>query len=98
MKKILILMSVMMLLTSCNSVKPANQFDDSVYLTAESIPPLDLPPELEKKTYIDPFYPAPPGEYPEEGSESKNLLPPEMGKLIADEDAEEIEEIHKELE
>ena len=97
MKIILILISAL-ILTSCNSVKPANKFDDSVYLTAESIPPLDIPPELQSKTYIDPFYPAPPGEYPEEDSKPMSLLPPEMGKLIADEDLEEVEEIQKELE
>jgi hypothetical protein len=71
-----------LLLVSCAGSEKVHKFNDDTYLRAKSIPPIKVPKNLASNAYIEPYYPAPSGEYPEPGAEPISLLPPGMGDLI----------------
>jgi len=93
MKKVLGILAAM-LLTACAGDEMVHKFNDESYLKATSIPAMEIPEDLEKTTYIEPYYPAPAGEYPDLQEDPISIEPPELGELI--ENPQEGEVISKE--
>lgn len=81
MQKLFCLLAIIFL-SGCWGNKTVNKFNNESYLGAKSVAPLEIPEELESTTYIEAYYPAPPGKYPEPGEQPISLLPPGLGDLI----------------
>lgn len=84
MKKFIIFCSVLSVvgLSACAGKTTVNKFNNETYLQASSVAELDVPTELANTTYIEPYYPAPAGTYPEKGEAPVSSLPPGLGDLL----------------
>lgn len=75
-QKFFILTILLLTLTSCGYTSGVIQNRDKEYLSAQSIPPLKMPPGLSSAT-IQSRYPVSERDYPESKQEV-NLLPPDL--------------------
>lgn len=67
------------IITGCSQKTTVSKFDDEAFLTAKSVAPLKVPAELQSTTYVEAYYPAPPGEYPKPGAKPIAPIPPNLG-------------------
>lgn len=88
MHKLLCLL-IPLLLTGCWSNDSVNKFNNDNYLRATSVHPIEIPDELASTTYMEPYYPAPTGKYPDPGQEPISILPPGLGDLIPEQEKAE---------
>lgn len=70
------------LLTACAGDEMVHKFNDESYLKATSLPAMEIPADLEETTYIEAYYPAPAGQYPDPNKTPISAEPPEMGDLL----------------
>jgi uncharacterized lipoprotein len=87
--KILFTLSFIMLAfitTGCSQKTTISKFDNEAFLTATSVAPLKVPEELQSSTYIEAYYPAPPGKYPAPGEQPINPIPPNLGEPLEEKD------------
>lgn len=85
MRKLFIVICFSFLVVSCSHKTTVSKFDDEAFRTASSVPPIKVPAELQKTTYVEAYYPAPSGKYPEPGEPPVSPIPPNLGKLLKEE-------------
>jgi uncharacterized lipoprotein len=70
----------------CSQRTTISKFDNKAFLTATSVEPLKVPEELQSTTYVEAYYPAPPGKYPAPGEQPINPIPPNLGEPLEEKD------------